>query len=89
MPKYKLITKTLDPRPENFELYEEVIDADNVMIDQTGRYLLFCTASKIEAPVGPQGPQISLRIIKWINTDCVVECFDIHYISKVVQALSN
>lgn len=90
MPKYKLVTKTADPDPQKFEIFEEIIDCDNVMIDQTGKYLLFCEASRLEPSRAPQpgGPvPISVKFIKWINTDYVIECFDIQQTSRVVQML--
>jgi hypothetical protein len=88
MPKYKVITRS-PIGAEKLEIYEEVIECDNVTIDQTGKYLLFFTAAKIEILAGADSPKMSLRIIKWINTDYIIECFDIHYTSKVAQALSN
>lgn len=85
MAKYKIVTRSLDP--QKFELYEEVIDCDNVMLDQTGKFMLFADATRLESPGGPgQPPQMSLRIIKWFNSDVIIECYDIMRTSRLHQA---
>lgn len=87
MAKFKVITRSLDP--QKFELYEEVIDCDNVMLDQTGKFMIFAEASRLEAALAPQpggATPMSVKFIKWINSDVIVECFDVNRLSKLHQA---
>jgi len=84
MPKYKVITRSLDP--QKFELFEEVVTCDNVMLDTTAKFMIFTEATRLEMPGGPgTPPQMSMKIIKWINTDVIVECFDVSR-SKLLDA---
>jgi hypothetical protein len=90
MPKYKVITRS-PIGAEKLEIYEEVIECDNVFIEQSGRYLLCAEQTKIEAAIvaPPGATAFSTKIIKWFNTDIVVECYDVLRLSKITQALSN
>lgn len=92
MAKWKIVTQgnkvDSDGRLEQFE---EVIVADQVMLDQTGKFLV--VAKVLESKVLPDArgnqPAQIVKIIKFINAQYVIEAYDINENSHTLAMVSN
>ena len=76
MAKWKI--RTISHIPDCADQYEEVIDADNCMLDSTGQFLVFAKSSGITIP-NPQGQGSShvMNAIRFVNCRYLIEAFDV------------
>lgn len=86
MAKWKVVTTHND----GANIYEEVIEADNVMLDTSGNSMIFIKSHGVAIPtVGGQPPQNVGHIIRIKNMNYVVEAFDMAHSGKVQGMISN
>lgn len=82
--KWKI--RTISHCPEDKSQYEEVIEADNCMLDSTGQFLVFAKSLGITIPnPSGQGNSNVLNAIRFVNCKYLIEAYDITHSSKLLS----